>query len=61
MLNLSTRRRPWWTIRTYTKLTLHPSIDAYHANRRCHFWIKRGTVKWVKYSRTHEVLDDNEQ
>jgi hypothetical protein len=48
MLNLSTSRRPCWRINEEPKLTLYPSIDAFHSEDRCHFWIKRGRLRWVK-------------
>ena len=48
MLNLSARRRPSWKILDESNLTVYPSVDALHAGGRCHFWVKRGRVKWVK-------------
>jgi hypothetical protein len=54
MLNLSTRRRPYWIIQEESKLTLYPSIDAVHVGSRCHFWIRRGHLKWAKAVRSNE-------
>ncbi|MFC4859458.1 DUF6527 family protein [Actinophytocola glycyrrhizae] len=53
MLNLSTRRRPCWRIEQEPKLTLYPSVDAYHSGQRCHFWVRQGKPKWVE-----EIADD---
>ena len=54
MLNLSTRRRPYWTIGEGSKLTVYPSIDAFHAAGRCHFWMRRGRVRWAKKIKLQE-------
>lgn len=48
MLNLSTRRRPYWRIDQEPRLTLHPSVDAVHVGDRCHFWMRHGQPNWVK-------------
>jgi hypothetical protein len=47
MLNLSRRRRPYWTIEDLSRLTVYPSVDASHGSDRCHFWLKNGWIKWV--------------
>jgi hypothetical protein len=49
LLNLSAARRPRWSLETRNPLTIFPSIDADHKEGRCHFWIKRGKVKWGEY------------
>jgi hypothetical protein len=54
LLNLSIRRRPYWTIQEESRLTLTPSIDAFHLGSRCHFWIRRGHLKWAKMVRSNE-------
>jgi hypothetical protein len=46
LINLSSARRPRWSLQTDTLLTLSPSIDAVHHGERCHFWIRRGKVVW---------------
>jgi uncharacterized protein DUF6527 len=48
MLNLSTKRRPYWKISDEQKMTLHPSVDAFHSGGRCHFWIRHGRLKWAE-------------
>ena len=54
LLNLSNRRRPFWTIEAEHMLTLRPSIDAHHGGTRCHFWISRGRIKWAKVVRSND-------
>ncbi|MGW1341372.1 DUF6527 family protein [Kribbella sp. NPDC002412] len=54
MLNLSTRRRPYWTIHDRATLTLRPSIDATHNGSRCHFWLRRGHLRWAKLIRLNK-------
>jgi hypothetical protein len=48
LLNLSFARRPRWVVETSDLLSLSPSVDTLHCGSRCHFWIKRGAVRWVK-------------
>lgn len=52
MLNLSTRRRPFWKVTDYRRLSIYPSIDAHHLAYRCHFWMKRGRPRWIRKSTT---------
>ncbi|MEU0879531.1 DUF6527 family protein [Lentzea sp. NPDC005914] len=47
MLNLSTSRRPCWRINSEQPFTLYPSVDATHSGGRCHFWVRRGRLKWA--------------
>jgi hypothetical protein len=56
MLNLSTRRRPYWRIDQEPRVTLHPSVDALHSGGRCHFWMRHGQPNWVK-----EVANNTER
>jgi hypothetical protein len=54
MLNLSTKRRPYWIIEASPRLELYPSIDALHGNSRCHFWISGGLPRratWLSNNR----------
>jgi hypothetical protein len=46
-LNLLNPARPRWTVTTGTsgRPALHPSVDV-RAGRRCHFWLRDGTVDW---------------
>ena len=47
-LNLSPARQPNWTIETDDKLiTVWPSVDSVTAERRCHFWLRAGRVRWA--------------
>lgn len=48
LLNLSATRRPHWTVNSEGLLTIAPSIDAIHRGSRCHFWIRRGKVRWTE-------------
>jgi hypothetical protein len=48
MLNLDQRRRPAWTISNKKQLTIHPSIDSQRPEMRCHYWVRRGKITWVK-------------
>ena len=61
MLNLSTGRRPYWTIHDRVRLTLHPSIEATHNGSRCHFWLRRGHLKWAKLIRLNDGGRGNER
>lgn len=49
MLNLSTARRPRWTLTIHDsgRLTIGPSVDAHSEFGRCHFWCVDGKIKWV--------------
>jgi hypothetical protein len=47
MLNLDRRRAPYWTITGNRRLTISPSIDAQGPQRRCHYFVRQGTVTWV--------------
>lgn len=48
MLNLDARRRPAWTVQSTKPLTLRPSIDEFRGNKRCHYFIRKGKVEWVR-------------
>jgi hypothetical protein len=47
MLNLDSRRRPTWTMQSSNPLSLHPSIDEFRDQKRCHYFIRGGKVQWV--------------
>lgn len=47
LLNLETRRRPFWRVVTTSALTIWPSVD-FRADFRCHYFLKRGRVVWVR-------------
>ena len=48
MLNLDGTRKPFWRLKTSVrrKITLSPSIDYRDKNRRCHYFMKKGRVRW---------------
>jgi uncharacterized protein DUF6527 len=48
MLNLDRSRWPWWHLSTREPLTVRPSIDDANSSRRCHFFLRRGRVLWVR-------------
>ena len=52
MLNLDRRRTPSWTVANTRWLTICPSIDAHGPARRCHYFIRQGTVSWVPNTNT---------
>jgi hypothetical protein len=47
MLNLDRRRSPSWTVTNTRRLTIKPSVDAYRPERRCHYFVRQGKVKWA--------------
>lgn len=47
MVNLDRARRPFWTIDLRRSLSIYPSIDNMTSERRCHFIIRDGKVRWV--------------
>lgn len=48
MVNLDPTRRPRWTVSARAPLTLRPSIDGRTPFGRCHFFIRNGSVTWVR-------------
>lgn len=48
LLPVSGKARPRWLIDGTTHITLSPSVDAWHGERHCHYFIKKGKVVWVK-------------
>ncbi len=40
-----------WRLTTDSRPTLFPSVDAHTGERRCHFWIRKGRITWVRSSR----------
>jgi hypothetical protein len=48
MLNLDPSRTPHWTIGTAEPLTVFPSVDAPNEAGRCHYFIRRGRIEWVR-------------
>ncbi len=52
-LNLSSPGRPRWTVTfdTRSRPSLSPSVNV-TGDRRCHFWIRHGHVRWCADTRT---------
>jgi Family of unknown function (DUF6527) len=50
MLNADSNRRPFWTLKTVPRLTISPSVDYCGEDRRCHYFIRVGTIIWAKDS-----------
>lgn len=51
MVNLDRSRHPVWTVDSLEPLTLRPSIDDIASDRRCHFVVRRGRIRWARTSR----------
>jgi hypothetical protein len=47
MLNLDPARRPVWRLAKTNPLSLQPSVDV-AGPPRCHFYLSRGRVTWIK-------------
>ena len=47
MVNLDRSRKPVWSVDSLKPLTLRPSIDDIRHERRCHFYMRNGKVKWA--------------
>lgn len=50
MVNLDDSRRPSWRITSIKPLTIHPSIDDVTTGRHCHFFIRRGRIRWAEFN-----------
>lgn len=48
MLNLSDNSPRGWKVLRADRLTVSPSVDSRHPGGRCHFWIKKGKIIWVR-------------
>jgi len=47
MLNTDRVRSPHWSTTVKGSLNILPSIDYDHPMRRCHYFIRKGRVRWV--------------
>lgn len=47
MINLDKDRRPHWSIDCLKPLTIRPSIHDITPQRRCHFFVRGGRIKWA--------------
>ena len=50
MVNLDQARNPYWRIQSFNPLSIYPSIDDITAERRCHFMLCRGRIRWSRSS-----------
>jgi hypothetical protein len=50
MLNTDRSRFPYWRFKMLRsdKLTISPSVDFCGSIRRCHYFLRAGTILWVK-------------
>lgn len=47
MLNADKARWPYWSINKKGALSITPSIDYESSERRCHFIMRNGRIRWV--------------
>lgn len=49
MLNLDPVRKPTWKLEVARRgqFTIHPSIDFHGNDRRCHYFVRDGKVRWT--------------
>lgn len=47
MLNLDQRRPPSWAVAGTRRLTIKPSVDSCRPERRCHYFVREGKVRWI--------------
>jgi hypothetical protein len=47
MVNLDKARSPKWELTNRSPLTLAPSINDAAGGRRCHFFVRKGRIRWV--------------
>ena len=48
MVNLDHARSPFWRIQSVDPLSIYPSIDDVTSERRCHFVMYRGRIRWSR-------------
>jgi hypothetical protein len=48
MVTLDPAHRPHWMIKTGKKLSISPSVDSRTAEKRCHYYVTDGKIRWVK-------------
>jgi hypothetical protein len=51
MLNTDKSRLPNWSTTAKGKLTITPSIDYVQRAPRCHYFVRKGRIVWVKERR----------
>ena len=55
IINLDRSRLPVWTIDATKPLTILPSIDDIAPDRQCHFWVRRGRIRWAYPTRSNSL------
>jgi Family of unknown function (DUF6527) len=48
MVTLDPTHRPHWVVRETKKLTIYPSVDYRTPERRCHYYVSNGKIRWVQ-------------
>ncbi len=48
VVNISQSRRPFWKVLTNAPLSVIPSVDERTSERRCHYVIRNGRIRWVQ-------------
>jgi hypothetical protein len=47
LISLNEHIRPSWRLSVEPHPSLFPSVDVVEGARRCHFWLKNGTIRWA--------------
>lgn len=58
MLPMDSRQRRFWRIVNQRHLTVWPSVDSQRPERRCHFSLQYGQIRWVK---SEDELDEQQR
>jgi hypothetical protein len=48
MVTLDRKHRPHWRVENAKKLSVYPSVDYRGTDRRCHYFVTNGKIRWVK-------------
>ena len=51
IVNLNKSRCPFWSIYSLKPLSIRPSIDDITPQRRCHFVLRNGRIRWAARDR----------
>ena len=51
MVNLDRARHPFWSVYSLKPLSILPSIDDMTSERRCHFVVHGGRIRWARHDR----------
>lgn len=47
IISVNEHIRPCWRLSVEPRLSLFPSVDVVDGGRRCHFWLRDGTIQWA--------------